>query len=133
MAVFVNEWHYQFWSEITSVETSYGLEYKYQHGILFWIATVYSYILILLGTLLLLRYTLANVHRYRTQAIVMVLAAAIPWLANIVYLLDITPWPWLDLTSIAFSLTGLLLAWAILKLGLLNILPMARAVDRAHE
>jgi PAS domain S-box-containing protein len=127
VAVFVNEWHYLFWSEITSVETPYGLEYNYQHGILFWIATAYSYVLILLGTLLLARYTLASVHLYRRQAIVMMLAAVIPWLTNFAYLLGITPWPWLDLTSLVFSLTGLLLAWAILKLGLLNILPMARA------
>ena len=130
-----NDLHHQFWTQVTLVDTPYGIEDKYEHGILFWLPALYLYSLIVLGTLLLARSALANVHRYRRQAIVIVVAVAIPWVANIIYLFDITPWPWLDLTSIAFSLAGILLAWAILKLGLLHILPIARTqlVEHMNE
>ncbi len=126
LAAMTNDWHHLFWTNVTLVKTSYGLEDDYSHGILFWIAAIYLYSLILVATVLLLRAAYVNVHRYRMQALVMVLAAAIPWIANMVYILDLTPWPWLDLTSIAFSLTGVLLAWALLRLGLMHILPVAR-------
>ncbi|HAJ34747.1 MAG TPA: hypothetical protein DCL15_03490 [Chloroflexi bacterium] len=126
LTAMTNDWHHLFWPEVTLVETSYGLEDDYSHGVLFWVAAAYSYSLILIATVLLLRAAFANVHRYRLQASVMVLAAAIPWVANMIYIFDLTPWPWLDLTAIAFSLTGALLAWALLRLGLLHILPVAR-------
>ena len=135
LAAMTNDWHHHFWTDVTLVNTSYGLEDEYSHGVLFWIAAIYSYGLILMATALLLRAAVANVHRYRMQAVVMVTAAAIPWVANIVYILDLTPWPWLDLTSIAFSVTGALLAWALLRLGLLHILPVARTqlVEHMNE
>jgi PAS domain S-box-containing protein len=130
-----NDWHHQFWAQITLVETPYGIEDKYEHGILFWVSAAYLYGLLMLGTLLLVRSVLANARRYRLQTIVILMATAIPWAANIIYIFDITPWPWLDLTSIAFSLAGVLLAWAILKLGLLHILPVARTqlVEHMNE
>jgi PAS domain S-box-containing protein len=135
LAAMTNDWHHHFWTDVTLVNTSYGLEDEYSHGLLFWIAALYSYGLILIATVLLFRAAVANVHRYRMQAIVMVTAAAIPWVANMVYILDLTPWPWLDLTSIAFSVTGALLAWALLRLGLLHILPVARTqlVEHMNE
>jgi PAS domain S-box-containing protein len=124
--VLTNDWHHLFWSDVKLVQTSYGVEDDYVHGPLFWLFTGYLYILLVSGTFLLVRSALSNVHRYRLQSIVIVTAAAIPWVANFVYLFDLTPWPWLDLTSIAFALTGVLLSWALLRLGLLRILPLAR-------
>lgn len=135
LTAMTNDWHHLFWPDVTLVETSYGLEDDYSHGVLFWVAAAYSYTLILIATVLLLRAAFANVHRYRMQAIVMVLAAAVPWAANMIYILNLTPWPWLDLTSIAFALTGVMLAWALLRLGLLHILPVARTqlVEHMNE
>lgn len=133
--VFTNDWHHLFWSDVTLVQTFYGVEDDYVHGPLFWLFTGYLYILIVIGTLLLVRSALSNVHRYRLQSIVMINAVAIPWVANFVYLFNLTPWPWLDLTAIAFALTGALLSWALLRLGLLRILPLARTqlVEHMNE
>jgi PAS domain S-box-containing protein len=127
VAIMTNDWHHLFWVDVTLIETPYSFEANYNHGVLFWISVVYSYSLILFSTVLLFRAAFANVHRYRMQAFVMVLAATIPWIANMAYIFNLLPWPWLDPTSIAFSLTGVLLAWALLRLGLLHILPVARA------
>ena len=126
LTVFTNDWHHLFWSDVTLVQAPYGIEDDYFHGPLFWFFTVYLYLLIIAGTVLLVRSAVSNVHRYRLQSIVMLTAVAIPWAANFVYLLNLTPWPWLDTTSIAFALAGVLLSWALLRLGLLRILPLAR-------
>jgi signal transduction histidine kinase/DNA-binding response OmpR family regulator len=125
---FTNDWHHLFWTDAQLIQAPYGLEDEYTHGPLFWLYAAYLYALVLIGAALLVRHTLAHAHHhpYRLQSIVILAAVLIPWIANFVYLFDLTPWPWLDLTSIAFALVGALLAWAILKLGLLHIVPLAR-------
>ena len=135
VAVFTNERHSLFWTDVSLVQTAYGIEDDYAHGPLFWLSAANLYVLIFLGTFLLLRNAASSVRRYRLQAVVILIAVAIPWAANFVYLFDLFPWPWLDLTSVAFALSGMLLAWAILRLGLLRIVPVARAqlVERMSE
>ncbi len=135
IAVFSNERHHLFWTDVNLVQTVYGVEDDYLHGPLFWVSAANLYALIFVGTLLLIRNAASSAHRFRLQAVVILVAAAIPWAANFAYLFDLNPWPWLDLTSVAFALSGMLLAWAILRLGLLRIVPVARAqlVERMGE
>ncbi|MCS6826517.1 MAG: response regulator [Caldilinea sp.] len=137
VTAFTNDRHHLFWATVQLVQTPYGLEDDYTHGPLFWLYAAYLYALVLVGAVLLVRNALTNAHHppYRLQSIVILAAVLVPWIANFVYLFDLTPWPWLDLTSIAFALVGALLAWAILKLGLLRIVPLARAqlVEHMNE
>jgi len=135
LAVFTNEQHSLFWTNVRLVQTSYGIEDDYVHGPLFWISAANLYALTLVATVLLVRNAVSSVHRFRLQTVMILIATAIPWAANFVYLFDLVPWPWLDLTSVAFAASGVLLAWAILRLGLLRIVPVARAqlVERMGE
>jgi PAS domain S-box-containing protein len=55
------------------------------------------------------------------------LAVLIPWISNLLYMLDVTPIMGLDITPIAFSLSGLMLWMSIFRFRLLNALPLARA------
>mgnify|MGYP003382096982 CR=1 FL=1 len=135
LAVFTNERHSLFWENVSLVQTSYGIEDDYIHGPLFWVSAANLYVLILVATVLLVRNAVSSVHQFRLQTVMILTATAIPWAANFVYLFDLIPWPWLDLTSVAFAASGVLLAWAILRLGLLRIVPVARAqlVERMSE
>ena len=54
--------------------------------------------------------------------------AAAPWLANVVYLSGANPLPGFDWTPLAFTVSGILLAYAIFRIGLLDLRPIARAV-----
>jgi signal transduction histidine kinase len=59
---------------------------------------------------------------------VLLAAAAIPWLGNILYLSNFNPLPGLDWTSLAFIATGVLVAYAIFVQRLFDLVPVARNV-----
>lgn len=122
--VFTNDRHHLFWAAFDLVETSSGIRHIITHGPLFWLSATAAHTLILIGTLLLIRHSARSAYHYRLRTAVMLGAVALPWLANFIYLFKIIPG--FDLTPIALSLTGILLAWAILRLGLLRIVPVAR-------
>jgi PAS domain S-box-containing protein len=96
------------------------------YGPLFWVHVAYSYLLLATGTLLLVRGLIRYPHLYRGQAGALLVGALVPWLGNVVTLLDLSPVPGLDLTPFGFSIAGLALAWALLRYRLLDLVPAAR-------
>ncbi|MFO7631732.1 MAG: histidine kinase N-terminal 7TM domain-containing protein [Caldilinea sp.] len=127
LAAFTNDAHHLFWRRVELVQSPLGLESVYHHGPLFWASTTYLYILILTATFILMRRMISYQDVYRRQAGVLIAATAAPWLANIVYLSGLNPLPGFDWTPLAFIVTGILLAWAIFRIGLLDLRPIARS------
>jgi PAS domain S-box-containing protein len=68
---------------------------------------------------------------YRGQAAGLLLGALVPWVSNGLYLAGLNPLAPLELTPFAFLVTGLILAWAVFRFHLLEIVPVAR--DRVIE
>ncbi|MCP4647755.1 MAG: PAS domain-containing protein, partial [bacterium] len=95
-------------------------------GVWFWVNITYSYILILIAFVVLLLF-LRKAGTLRRKQIILVLAGAlIPWVSSAVGLADAGPVSDLDLTAFAFTLTGAAFAYALFRLNLLNIVPVAR-------
>jgi len=94
--------------------------------IAFWIHAGYSYILMLVGTLITLQALTRSPHLYRGQAMTLLIASFAPWIANAVYLAGISPFPNLDLTPFAFAITGLAMGWSLVRFRLLDLVPVAR-------
>jgi PAS domain S-box-containing protein len=124
--VLTNEWHGLIWPTITPASDAPGAMLIYGHGIAFWIEWLYSYLLMLLGTILLVQTTLRSPQLYRRQTRVMLAGAAIPWVGNALYVAGLVPLPGLDLTPIAFALTGLVGVWGLFRFQILDIVPVAR-------
>ncbi|MBN1135960.1 MAG: PAS domain-containing protein [Anaerolineae bacterium] len=124
--VFTNEWHHLIWPRITPASAAPGAILIYDHGIGFWVEWAYSYLLLLLGTILLVRAILRPPRLYRRQAKVMLVGAAMPWVGNALYVAGLVPLPGLDLTPIAFALTGLTAVVAFLRFQILDLVPVAR-------
>ena len=82
----------------------------------------------------MLRYSIKNSGIFSKQAILIVIAAAIPISMNLLGLLQIVPMS-IYLTPIYITLTILLCAFAILKFNFLNTTPIAlqRIVDRMSD
>ena len=55
-------------------------------------------------------------------------AAVIPWVANLLYVSRLVPVPGLDLTAIAFIVSGVLIVWGTYRYGLFDLLPVAPAI-----
>ena len=126
--VFTNEWHGWIWSSITSRSAIPGDWLIYVHGLGFWFHFSYSILLTLIGTIWLLHQAFQSHRLYRQQVAILVAAVSIPWLGNLLYISDLTPWPGLDLTPLSFALTGLLLTWGLFSFRMLDLAPVARAV-----
>ncbi|MBI4630592.1 MAG: PAS domain S-box protein [Chloroflexi bacterium] len=98
------------------------------YGFWFWIHSAYSYILLLVGTILIIR-SIASVHGlYRGQSIALIIAVLAPWAGNILYLLGLSPIPGLDLTPFGFTVTVAALIWGVFRYQLIDLAPIARDV-----
>ncbi len=124
-----NGLHHVFWSvqtlgpagQLTSV-----------FGPAFWVHATYSYVLLLLGTAFLVQAFIRSPQVYRGQVIWLLFGSVTPWFANALYIFGFSPLPdFLDLTPLAFIVTGLSVGWSLYRYRLMDIVPIAR--DRIVE
>ncbi len=125
---FTNKYHNLLWSHFSPIDPKTNLM-VYYHGYWFWIGyAMYNYVLLFMATYQLARFIIKNKFNknYRQQSFTIILAGLFPWVASIFYLMRITPFNGLDITTISTSLSAVLFTWAILKGQLLNLTPIAR-------
>jgi diguanylate cyclase (GGDEF)-like protein/PAS domain S-box-containing protein len=120
-----NEWHGLIWKEI-QIHSGPFHDLSIRYGLWFWVNIVYSYLLILIGTVLLVRFFIYSQGLFRRQSSTLLVAALFPWLGNALYLFGLNPVPDLDLTPFAFATSGIIIAWGVLQLRFLGIAPLAR-------
>jgi PAS domain S-box-containing protein len=124
--VWTNELHGLIWSHVAMEQGPLMLSFSVGHGLFFWAHTVYSYIMLLIGSLMILRVASRSFRMYRRQALALMVGVALPWASNAIYLSGLSPLPQLDPTPLAFSLSGVFFAWSIFSFGLLDLVPVAR-------
>lgn len=98
----------------------------YAGGPGFWVNIIYAYSINLFAILLLIKSFVTTRALYRRQIGLVLLAAFIPWGANIISLVHLNPLPELDLTPLAFTLTGVIIAFSLLQYRFLDVVPVAR-------
>lgn len=126
LMVITNDAHRLIWYRI-ELDTSIGISIlDYTYGAGFWINAAYTYVLLLLGTVMLIQAFIRSPNYYRGQVVVLLMGVLAPWLGNAVYLTGLNPLPHLDLTPFGFTLTGVILYWGLFRFRLLDIVPVAR-------
>jgi PAS domain S-box-containing protein len=126
-AVWTNEWHGLFRTTVFQVSTGAFVVLEARLGPLFWVHTTYSYVLLLIGTFLLLRNVFRMSPAYRRQAGWLLIGLAAPWAGNFLYLSGLSPFPYLDLTPFAIAISGIALTWDLLRFGLFELVPIAHS------
>jgi PAS domain S-box-containing protein len=129
--VFTNEYHGLIWSSYYTSDFRVGLVYPiiYKYGLWFWLFHVpYSYFLLLFGSFLFFKSFLKLKKPRNYQVWVILLGVLIPLIANIIYIAGFSYFPGLDITRVAFSLTGMLFVVSIFRWQFLNIVPVARSL-----
>jgi len=119
-----NEWHHAIWS---SVHIEANGATVYGHGWFFWIVAAYNYLLVLGGAFLLIDALRRSPPPFRGQWLALIVAALVPLAANLLYLAGLTV-PGLDLTPLAFTVSGLLFTRALYRNRLFDLIPVARDV-----
>ena len=84
-------------------------------GPLFWVHAVYSYLMIVVATVVFIRGLLRTSRVYRRLSAALAAAAILPWAANVLFNLGVGPFARIDLTPFLFVLTG-----AVVVRGLLH-------------
>jgi signal transduction histidine kinase len=120
---FTNASHHLLWTEIRPVDG--GLRLQYLHGPWFWVAVAYNYAALAAGTTVLIRSLRRFPLPYRRQTAFIVGASLVPWLANALYVLGLLP-PGLDVTPIAFAVSGAMFVWGFYRHRLFGLVPIAR-------
>ncbi|EJN58785.1 histidine kinase N-terminal 7TM domain-containing protein [Halogranum rubrum] len=102
-----------------------------EYGPLYGVYLAYSYTLMLGGAALILRMLVGqgNDHLHRGQAFGLLVAVAIPFLANVVYFLGLTE-PGFDPTAMAVLASGGALWLSVFRYRLLTLTPATRDVTR---
>lgn len=126
-AVWSNDLHRLFRSSVSLENTGSFVVLKATLGPLFWIHTAYSYLLLLLGTLLLIHNLFRMSPAYRRQAGGLFVGVAAPWVGNVLYLSGMSPFPHLDITPFALGIGGFALTWDLLRFGLFELVPIAHS------
>jgi PAS domain S-box-containing protein len=119
------EAHGLIWSEY-HVEAGPVSVLNVTHGPWFWVYWIYSQVLVLIGTIFILRFLLTPSGLYRGQTIALLSAVVIPWLGNALYVLGRNPIAPLDLTPLAFTLSAAALTVGIFYFHLTDLAPVAR-------
>jgi len=94
------------WSNYRLIQDVPIATVRYDHGPWFYLQVSYSYLLITGGFVVLTSVLLRYDTFYTNQAAALALAVLIPWLGNVLWILDAGPVPGLDLTQYAFGVTA---------------------------
>jgi PAS domain S-box-containing protein len=126
LLVWSNSAHHLFW---TSVKLDVGGSFSvlvFARGVGAWVHVAYSYLLLLIGAFLIFETFIRSSYLYRRQAGVMLIALLAPWVGNAMFITGWNPFPHLDLTPFAFTITCGVCFWGLFHFRLLEIVPVAR-------
>lgn len=120
-----NELHGLTWAKVEMMPTDYlkqALIYTYGPWTI--IFAFYSYLCLILSSVLLLRYAVGSLKIVRLQLFFLVLGIFTPLLANIIYTFKLNPLVGIDLTSIAFLIADIFVWMGIFQGKFLEVRTM---------
>ena len=123
--VWTNDYHGLIWSHISQVMVGGYALLALEHGVAFWIWTVYSYLCLAISIIVLIRRTMTSTPEFKLQASIIALGALVAIAGNILYLLKLIPIPDLDTTPISFTLAMVVYSIGLFRFGILDILQIA--------
>jgi PAS domain S-box-containing protein len=126
LLVWTNKWHHLHYAQV-SVDTGSNFPLLViVPGMAYWVLTVYFYAMLAWGSILmLLTFRKAN-PLYKKQNSIILIGAFIPWITNLLYMLQIRPFKHLDLTPYGLIITAFVISYGLLKFKLLDLVPVAR-------
>ena len=122
--MFIDPWHGLFFGG----QDTHNIGMIPNGGPVYWTNIVYSYLLVLIAFLILIRRFRQTSGLYRQQVGVILVGSAIPWLNSFIFIFGLSPFPNADNTPLSFSISGLAFTYALIRYRLLDILPIARHV-----
>ena len=132
---FTNELHRLIWRDVQILKVGTFSALEIDHGSWFWVYWIYAYVLLVIGTIFIVRSFYRTYGLFRRQNIILLIAVLTPWLGNLLYVTGLSPIPNLDITPFAFTISIVVFAWGIFSFKLVNLAPVARdiVVDKMRD
>ncbi len=119
-----NEWHHLLWPTVRLID-AWGVTVVYEHGPWFRVQAAYAYSLIGVGLVALVVAIYRYPKIYSARIRIVIVASGVPILGSVLYAAGLDTFVHADLSSIAFAIAGLIVAWAVLRSRLLDLVPVA--------
>lgn len=127
IAISTNSYTHLFWNSYQIDMNGNIPFFMTQNGILFWVHTGYSYFVIGLGILLLLRRAITSPKLYSKQSMFILFGCLFSWIPNIYFILqEKSNSIMIDPTPLSMLLTMAVFYWGLFRMTKNEILPMAR-------
>lgn len=110
----------------TPINNEPGAPIRYEHGPLFYLAAVYVYVFMLFCIGVVMRAAFRSKGLYRRHYLAFAVVTAVPWVANISYVVFGWTLFGFDPTPFSFAFTLAAFAWLIVGVRLFDLLPVAR-------
>ena len=94
-----------------------------ERGFFFWVHTVYSYLLLTAGFILLIQLARQKNNQKPSTTIILLASAFAPWIGNALFLASITQ---IDTTPFFFALSSLGVAGSVLQFSIFELLPIGQ-------
>lgn len=96
------------------------------YGPAFYIHTAYVYLINTTALTILINATVRRKTVYRKQAVILLIGVMLIILPNVLYILGLSPARNIDLTPVSFGPAGALMAFAIFRYKMFDLVPLAR-------
>lgn len=126
LMVWTNKYHHLHYKSVSVDNSGPFPLLSLETGPWYIVHTIYFYILLLWGVVLLVQKYRKSDQVFRRQNLTILIAVFIPWVANILYLFGYRPLGHIDSTPFAFIITVLFLSIGLVRFRLLDIIPIAR-------
>jgi two-component system, cell cycle sensor histidine kinase and response regulator CckA len=127
-----NEFHGLLWSKLSLTTSGSFPNLILVHGPWFWLHMASSYVLLALGSYLLMRAAVRYPRPYRGQAAMLMVATVAPWIGNALSIFRLMPRGGIDVTPFAFAFTGLVLVLSMSQFRLFKVLPALLPTARSQ-
>lgn len=121
-ALWNNDVHHRFYRSVFMKDGILAMT----NGPIFWINMIYLYFFVLLAIYHFVNSFRNSQSKHRQQALIIMVAAFIPLISNLIFNIGVLPFTDVDITPISFLLTGLLFYYALFYFALLDVVPIAR-------
>jgi PAS domain S-box-containing protein len=124
LMLWTNDWHHLYWTRIWVDRSGPVPIMGRAYGEGFWVFAAYSYAAMAAGVVQIAAFLIRQ-HTERRRTLVFLGSVCMPWLANAIYIFDLNPIPYMDLTPYFLAVTGAGMVWVMFRYRFQGIVPVA--------
>ena len=126
LAVWSNPRHRLFYKSANMVQTATIDILSIEYGPLFVLWSIYAYLLMLAGLIMVIMALKTTTAFYRNQYIAILIGLLVPWVFNILHISGTFSLKDFDATTLAYTVTVICFIWAFYRNHLFDLQPIAR-------